>query len=184
MAIAKAPSNADLAPTLAKDWALQVNIGTKAEPKWEFVRGLSKFAPTYKPKMQDDTDIDGDGYSSQITTAMEMTFDGEGKQKVDDQYKLPAGNAALSKAGRVMGMRNIVQARCWRTDGFDEGYESHFAVEWEEKAGSYDDLNEFSFTMMSRGKPQRIKPVENATGASVPVEEETGFTNGAEAGTP
>ena len=185
MAIAKAPSNADLAPTLARDWALQVDIGTNAEPKWEFVRGLSKFAPTYKAKMQDDADIDSEGYGSQIATAMEMTFDGEGKQKVNSEYKLPAGNQALSKAGRTMGLRNVVRARCWRTDGYDEGYEAHFSVEWEEKAGSYDDLNEFSFTMMSRGKPQRIKPVEgDGTAASVPVEEETGFTNGAEAGTP
>ena len=53
MAIAKAPSSHDLASTLARDWALQVNKGTTEEPEWVFVRGLSQFAPQTSPTMQD-----------------------------------------------------------------------------------------------------------------------------------
>lgn len=181
MVVAKAPASGDLASTLARDWALQINKGIADAPEWKFVRGLSQFAPSYKPKMQDDTDIDSEGYSSQIATAIEATFDGEGKRKgkIDaDGFKQDPGQAALRDVGRKMGLRNVIQARCWRTDGVDEGYEAYFSVEWNEKAGKNDDLDEFSFTMMSRGKPQRIKPVEgDGTAESVPVEEETGFTN-------
>ncbi|WP_426727154.1 phage tail tube protein [Corynebacterium auriscanis] len=170
MAIAKAPSSSDLASTLARDWALQVNTGTKDSAKWVFVRGLSQFAPEVKPKMQDDSDIDSEGYNSQIATALEMAFKGEGKRKGTDTegtFKQDPGQAFIREAGRKMGLKNVIQARAWRTDGVQEGYEAHFSVEWEEKAGKNDDLDEFSFTMMSRGKPLEIKPVENPTGASV-----------------
>ena len=78
--VAKAPSSFDLNSTLARDWALQVNTGTAAEPNWIFVRGLSQFAPQSTPTMQDDSDIDNEGYKSQIATAIELTFQGEGKR--------------------------------------------------------------------------------------------------------
>lgn len=61
MAVAKAPSSFDLNSTLARDWALQVNTGTKDAPKWVYVRGLSQFAPQTSPTMQDDSDIDSKG---------------------------------------------------------------------------------------------------------------------------
>lgn len=182
MAIAKAPSSHDLASTLARDWALQVNKGTTEEPEWVFVRGLSQFAPQTSPTMQDDSDIDSEGYKSQIATALEMSFQGEGKRKGQSAagaFKQDPGQEHLREVGRRMGLGNVTQARAWRTDGVDEAYESFFSVEWEDKAGGNEDLDEFSFTMMSRGKPQRIKPVTDATGASEPVEEDTGWDSGA-----
>lgn len=178
MAIAKAPSSSDLASTLARDWALQVNTATKDAPKWVFVRGLSQFAPEMKPKMQDDSDIDSEGYGSQIATALEMSFKGEGKRKgtdADGTFKQDPGQAFIREAGRKMGLKNVIQARAWRTDGVQEGYEAHFSVEWEEKAGKNDDLDEFSFQMMSRGKPLAIKPVESAEAKSVPVDSTSGL---------
>ncbi|QNE90516.1 hypothetical protein H0194_04560 [Corynebacterium incognita] len=171
MMVAKAPSSFDLNSTLARDWALQVNQGTIEAPKWTFVRGLSQFAPQSTPTMQDDTDIDNEGYKSQIATALEMSFKGEGKRKGEKSagtFTQDPGQAFLREKGRKMGLENVVQARCWRTDGVQEGYESYFSVEWEDQAGGNEDLDTFQFTMMSRGKPLRIKPVETADGASVP----------------
>jgi len=176
MAVAKAPSSFDLNSTLARDWALQVNTGPKETPEWVYVRGLSQFAPQTSPTMQDDSDIDNEGYKSQIATAIEMTFKGEGKrkgQKSAGTFAQDEGQTALRAAGRKMGLDNVVQARCWRTDGVQEGYESYFSVQWEDNAGGNEDLDSFSFTLMSRGKPEDIKPVEDATGASIPANEET-----------
>ena len=73
----------------------------------------------------------------------------------------------LFRSGRRMGLDNVTQARCWRTDGVDEGYESYFSVQWEDNAGGNEDLDSFSFTLMSRGKPLRIKPVTEANAESV-----------------
>ena len=170
MAVAKAPSSFDLNSTLARDWAVQVNTGTKDAAKWVFVRGLSQFAPQTSPTMQDDSDIDNEGYKSQIATALEMTFKGEGKRKGEksgEKFTQDPGQAHLREVGRRMGLDNVTQARCWRTDGVDEGYESYFSVQWEDKAGGNEDLDSFSFTLMSRGKPLRIKPVTEPNAASV-----------------
>lgn len=175
MAVAKAPSSFDLNSTLARDWALQVNVGTQDEPDWVYVRGLSQFAPQSSPTMQDDSDIDSEGYKSQIATALEMTFKGEGKrkgQKNGDTFKQDPGQAALREKGRKMGLNNVIQARCWRTDGVQDGYDSYFSVKWEDQAGGNEDLDSFSFELMSRGKPVAIKPVTDAKGKSVPLEGE------------
>ena len=175
MAVAKAPSSYDLNSTLARDWALQVNTGTQEEPNWIYVRGLSQFAPQSSPTMQDDSDIDSEGYKSQIATALEMTFKGEGKRKgkkSEGKFAQDPGQAALREKGRKMGLDNVIQARCWRTDGVQEGYDSYFSVKWEDQAGGNEDLDSFSFEMMSRGKPVAINPVTDDTGASVPVEGE------------
>ncbi|HCG2913219.1 phage tail tube protein [Corynebacterium striatum] len=174
MAVAQAPSSNDLNSTLARDWAFQVNTGTKDAPKWVYVRGLSQFAPQTSPTMQDDSDINSKGYKSQIATALEMSFKGEGKRKGEkaaDIFKQDPGQAYLREAGRKMGLDNVVQARCWRTDGVQEGYESYFSVQWEDNAGGNEDLDSFSFTLMSRGEPMGIKPVTDDKGASVPAGE-------------
>lgn len=177
MAVAKAPSSYDLNSTLARDWALQVNIGTQEKPNWIYVRGLSQFAPQSSPTMQDDSDIDSEGYKSQIATALEMTFKGEGKRKgkkTEGEFKQDPGQAALREKGRKMGLDNVIQARCWRTDGVQDGYDSYFSVKWEDQAGGNEDLDSFSFELMSRGKPIAIKPVTDDKAASVPLEGEGG----------
>lgn len=170
--VAVAPSSGNLASTLARDWAFQVNTGDDTTPNWVFVRGLSQFSVVTTPTMQDDSDIDSQGYKSQIATAIEMTIQGEGKRKgtkADGSFAQDPGQAALREKGRQMGLDNVIPGRCWRTDGVQEAHEAYFSVQWEDQAGGNEDLDSFSFTLMSRGKPVAIEPVENATGPSVPV---------------
>lgn len=170
--VAVAPNSGNMASTLARDWALQVNTGDDEVPNWVFVRGLSQISVVTTPTMQDDSDIDSEGYKSQIATALELTIQGEGKRKgtkAADAFAQDPGQATLREKGRSMGMDNVVQVRCWRTDGVDEGHESFVSVQWEDQAGGNEDLDTFSFTCMSRGKPTAINPVEDAEGASVPV---------------
>lgn len=176
--VAKAPASFDLASTLARDWALQVK---NEAGEWVFVRGLSKFAPKTTPTMKDDSDIDSEGYKSQIATALQQTFEGEGYRKgtlSGDTFKQDEGQAALRAVGRKMGLGNVIPARCWRTDGVEEGYEGHFSVEWTDNDGGNEDLDQFSFTMMSRGKPMSIKPVTDPQGDSVPTGEDNSFRQG------
>lgn len=171
--VAKAPSSFDLSSTLARDWALQVDTGTTDEPAWVFVRGLSQFAPQTTPNMVDDSDIDSEGYSSQIPTTLEMTFQGEGFRKGEksgEVFRQDPGQEFLRRHGRQMGLGNVIRARAWRTDGVQEGYESNFSVQWEDAAGGNADLDSFTFTLMSRGKPVEILPVESPEAASVPVD--------------
>lgn len=170
MAVATPPASTKLASTLARDWAVQVK---DKDDKWVFVQGLSKFAPKTTPTMKDDSDINSQGYKSQIATALQMTFEGEGFRKGElsgEKFTQDPGQAALRAVGRNMGLRNTIHARCWRTDGVEEGYDAYFSVEWTDTDGGNEDLDQFSFTMMSRGKPMSIKPVTSANGESVPAD--------------
>ncbi|MEJ6549835.1 hypothetical protein PQI66_09795 [Corynebacterium sp. USCH3] len=183
--VAKAPSSNDLQSTLARDWAVQVDLafGTSdsEDANWAFVRGLSQFAPSFTPGMQDDSDIDSEGYGSQIATTIAAKFEGQGRRKgktAEGNFKQDPGQAYVRRVGRKMGLGNVLRARCWRTDGVDEGYEGLFSVEYTETAGANDALDEFSFSMQSRGKPTEIHPVESAQGPSVPIDEDEDETPG------
>lgn len=172
--VAQAPFSDDLESTLARDWAVQVDTGTEDEPAWTYVRGLSQFAKQTSLTMQDDSDIDSGGYSSQIPTGQELTFQGEGMRKghkAEGTFVEDPGQKWLRDHGKRMGAANFVRARCWRTDGVQEGYESRFSVNWEDAAGGREDLDSFSFTMMSRGMPREIAPVETDDAPSVYVDE-------------
>lgn len=159
-----------LQATLARDWALQV-IDPKTS-KYVFVLGLSKFASKRSATMKDDSDINSGGYKSQIATAMQQTFEGEGMRKgtkaAGAEFVQDRGQEILRTVGGKMGLDNVIKARCWRTDGVQEGYESLFSVDWTDKDGGNEDLDSFSFTLMSRGKPTEIMPVTDAAGVSVP----------------
>lgn len=174
--VAKAPSSNDLQSTLARDWAFQVNTTPDSDDAtWVFVRGLSKFAPSISPGMQDDSDIDSEGYTSQIATTLTATFEGAGKRKGKNsagKFAQDPGQAFLRGIGQEMGFKNVAHARCWRTDGVDEGYEGQFSVEWTDEAGENDALDSFSFNLQSRGKPEKIHPVESADGPSIPWDED------------
>ena len=150
--VAVAPSSHDLASTLARDWAFQVDTTDgSVTPNWVFVRGLSQFAPVTNLVMQDDSDIDNEGYQSQIPTA-------------------DPGQAHLRAKGEETGFENMATVRFWRTDGVQSGaYEALVSVQFEPQAGGNEDLDSFTITMMTRGKPIAITPVADADGASVPV---------------
>lgn len=186
--VAKAPSSNNLQSTLARDWAVQVDTSGSIggdDPEWEFVRGLSQFAPSFTPGMQDDSDIDSEGYGSQIATTLTASFEGQGRRKgqtAQGNFAQDPGQAFIRRIGRQMGLDNVLRARCWRTDGVDEGYEGLFSVEYTETAGGNDSLDEFSFTMQSRGKPTEIHPVESATGPSTPIDEDDDLPGGGDNG--
>lgn len=164
---AKPGYSGGLASTLARDNALQVK---GPDGKWVFVRGLSKISPKFQGSMQDDTDIDGEGYKSQISTAIQFTIETEGKRKgtfSQDKFVQDPGQVILREAGEHMGYQNVIQARTWRTDGVDQAYEAAFTVEYSTGDGGIEDLDTFTATLMSRGKPNRIQVVTDPEADSV-----------------
>ena len=164
---AKPGYSGGLASTLARDNALQVK---GPDGKWVFVRGLSKISPKFQGSMQDDTDIDGEGYKSQISTAIQFTIETEGKRKgtfSQDKFVQDPGQVILREAGEHMGYQNVIQARTWRTDGVDQAYEAAFTVEYSTGDGGIEDLDTFTATLMSRGKPNRIQVVTDPESDSV-----------------
>ena len=168
MTAAKPGYSGNLTSTLARDNALQVR--TKGGD-WTFVRGLSQLSPTFAGEMQDDSDIDGEGYASNISTGQTFTITLEGLRKGEgtgEDFTEDPGQAILRQAGNSTGFDNILEARTWRTDGTGEAYEANFSVEYATQPGDRVSLDKFSATLTSRGKPQRIEIVTDAEAESVP----------------
>lgn len=152
-----------LASTLARDWALEVLIGSD----WTRVRGLSSVSPIFEGSEQDDSDIDSEGFASQIVTGLAFRIEGGGKRKGDNTVGFvdDPGQNFLRQKGRKTGADNIVTARIYRRDELPDAYEAETTVKWTDSAaGDTNALQEFSFTLSGRGKPRDIaKPVTAKT---------------------
>lgn len=159
MTVLKPPNSSSLFTFRAAAWGVQINIGTPSSPIWTFLRGLSKFEPKQDPKMADDTDIDSDGWESELVAAQKLNIDVEGLVKGEKSTSLvipDPGVSHLRKLGKEKGYENIAHLRYWRLDDINEAYEHYFALKYSDAGGGNADLQKFSATLSGRGKPTEI----------------------------
>jgi len=154
-----APTQA-LASTLARDWILEAET---APDVWTRVRGLSSVAPIFEGAEQDDSDIDSEGFASQIVTGLAFRIEGGGKRKGENTsgFVDDPGQNFLRQKGRKTGYDNVVTVRIYRRDVLPDAYEAETTVKWTDSPASDPNaLQEFSFTLSGRGKPRDIvKPL-------------------------
>ncbi|OOL31856.1 hypothetical protein GQ85_11015 [Rhodococcus rhodochrous] len=154
--------SAPLASALGRDWKLEILDGAT----WVHVKGLSSVTAVFAGAMQDDSDIDSDGYASQISTGQAFSIPFSGKRKGDDTVGFvdDPGQNLLRTKGRKTGALNIVTARIYRRDDLPDAYQAECAVEWTDSAASDPNaLQEFSGTLWGRGKPEEITKPGSAT---------------------
>ncbi|WP_052067989.1 phage tail tube protein [Rhodococcoides fascians] len=159
MAVLKPPNSASLFTFRGAAWAVQINTGSYASPVWQWLRGISKFEPKQTPTKQDDSDIDSEGYKSQLVTAQALDITIEGKVKGEKSLSTVTpdpGTSFLRDKGKEVGYDNIVDLRYWRTDDIDEAYRHNFATEYTDVGGGNEDLQNFNATLNGRGKPTKI----------------------------
>lgn len=155
-----------LSSTLARDWILEVDINGVPTR----VRGLSSVSPIFEGSEQDDSDIDSEGFASQIVTGLAFRIEGGGKRKGENTagFVDDPGQNFLRKKGRQTGTANIVTARIYRRDDLPDAYEAETTVKWTDSAaGDTNALQEFSFTLSGRGKPRDIMKPLVPSGAQV-----------------
>lgn len=156
-----------LSSTLARDWILEV---TEDGTTFLRVRGLSSVAPIFEGSEQDDSDIDSEGFASQIVTGLAFRIEGGGKRKGENTagFVDDPGQALLRRKGRKTGADNIVTARIYRRDALLDAHEAETTVKWTDSAaGDTNALQEFSFTLSGRGKPRDIVKPLVPSGAQV-----------------
>jgi hypothetical protein len=159
------PDSATLSTTLARDWAFQVNTGTREAPVWIWVNGLSTFAPQTDQTMQDDGDIHGKGGKSQIPTAIGFNITATGLRKgegeaTDSDYVPDEGQEYLRAKGEKLGSANFANIRYWRTDGNPESKMGIIAVNWTPGSDDKEGLNTFTLAGTGRGFPTDIPKPE------------------------
>lgn len=144
-----------LSSTLARDWILEVLIGSD----WTRVRGLTSVSPIFEGALQDDSDIDSEGYASEIATGLSYRIEGGGKRKGENTagFVDDPGQNYLRQLGRKTGTENKVTARIYRRDDLPDAYQCSHPVKWTDTAaGDTNALQEFSFTLGFGGKSEEI----------------------------
>ena len=156
------PDGSALDTIPAGRYGVQVNTTPGAaagSETWEFVNGLTSFEPTYKPKLEDDTDLTSDGWESQAVTGNAHSIAIEGLVKGEtaaSTFTPDPGMTFLVEASKQTGKGAHVHLRYWRTDELSDAVEAHYAVDASLKGGKPNELQKFSGTLTGRGKPKDI----------------------------
>ncbi|MGP6175441.1 phage tail tube protein [Corynebacterium sp. A21] len=172
--VAAKPGPNSLTSTLARDNALQVRVIGAVPGEWTYVRGCTQIAPVFTGEMQDDSDLDGEGFASNIATGLTYTISAAGLRKGEgegESFAADPGQEIIRLAGTQTGYANVIEGRTWRTDSTGEAYEANFSVEFATEAGDRVALDSWTATLTSRGKPQRIEIPATDVGESVPFGE-------------
>ena len=150
-----------LASALGRDWKLEVKNDSDV---WVAVKGLSSVSPVFAGSMQDDSDIDSDGFGSQIATGQAFSIPFSGKRKYESATDDP-GQDILRRRGRKKGQENFVMARIYRRDALPDAYQCECSLEFTDSAASDPNgLQEFTGTLWGRGEPEEIsKPSDAST---------------------
>lgn len=177
MPVLKPPSSSSLTTVGAGKYG--VRIRKSASDPWVWLMGLSKFGPTPKPKMEDDSDINGDAYSSEVAmgNGVEIAIEGFVKGEDVGTFTTDPGLAILLAAMYEIGVDNMVYIQWWRHDDLPEAKECRFAVDAKMNDGKPDESQKFSGTLKGRGKPMDIaKPQVQPKSYTVKVEGTGNYT--------
>ena len=115
-----------LSSTLARDWILEVLIGSD----WTRVRGLTSVSPIFEGALQDESTIDDEGYAREIATGLSYRIEGGGKRKGENTagFVDDPGQNYLRQLGRKTGQANKVEARIYRRDDLPDAYQGTHPV--------------------------------------------------------
>ena len=147
------------AATLNRDWRLEVNTGDDVTPVWTVVRGRTDFSPTLDTTLQDDSDMDSEGYKSQTATAQAWSLTTKVVRKAtkDATPTYDPGQEALRLAAQELGPANSVHVRWYKLGAVrTEAYEGYAAVGWAPDGGGMDGLDTATVTLTGQGKRQAI----------------------------
>lgn len=155
--------------TLNRKWRLDINTGTYAAPVWTPVAGITDFKPSFAPTLQDDSDFDGEGAKSKVSTAYEWGIDLKVARKVKttDAAVYDDAQEAIRTAAALIGISNVMDVRFFEvTVGGPktEAYRGFIVASWGEDGGAMDALDTVTVVLDGRGKRN---PITHPDGAAV-----------------
>lgn len=125
-----------LVSTLARKFAVDVNIGTVNSPSWRKIRGIADLKPGLDNNLEDDTDYDADGWKSETKTLIGWMLELKLRRKqgfTTGFYDL--GQEKLRLASDQFGVDGTVQVRWYDRTGGPEAYTGFASVSWEPEGG-------------------------------------------------
>ncbi|MBE4783906.1 MULTISPECIES: phage tail tube protein [Streptomyces] len=137
---------------LAREWRVDVNMGTEEVPDWQLCPGVREFQHTAPPNIEDSSDYDSDGWAGNTKTAQSWALEMTIRRKANKTVKVfhPV-HEAIRLAADAYGEANLVHLRWYNREGLPEAYEGKAIPEWEPQGGEYTALGEVAVNFTGDG---------------------------------
>ncbi|MEU8760643.1 hypothetical protein [Streptomyces sp. NPDC048659] len=144
---------------LARDWRLDINMGTDLAPDYQLCPAITEFQPTWPPNFEDSTSYDSDGWEESTKTAqawqIEATFN---RKSTADSTAFSTVHEKLRLASFGWGSGSKIGVRFYDRNGLPEAYKGTVLVEWEPQGGDYKALGQVKVTLKGTGP---LAPITN-----------------------
>lgn len=149
---------------LAREWRLEINMGTAEAPDWQLCPGVREFQPASEPNIEDSSDYDGEGWNDNEKTAQSWEVSVTIRRKANKSVKVyhPV-HEAIRLAHFAWGDANKVHLRYMNREGLPEAYEGRAIPNWQPAGGEHSALGEVEITFTGCGK---LEPIDNPLAGS------------------
>ncbi|GAA1327603.1 hypothetical protein GCM10009592_14660 [Brachybacterium rhamnosum] len=161
---------ADSISTLARKFQVDVMPGA-GDPEtgpWLPVRGIQEFTPSKEDNLEDDSDYDSDGWTSQVRTGQSWALEVKvaRKQTGDTTKAYDPGQELIRAASDQFGIDGTVRVRWYNREGGNEAYSGLAQAGFTDDGGASTALSTATITLTGNGKRETIaNPVTAGGGA-------------------
>lgn len=147
------------AATTNRKWFLDVQ-GEDADT-WLGIFGMTEFKDVLEASMQDDSDMDGGGWLSEVNTANRWKIEGKVIRKTLESAptQYDPGQEKLRLAAAQTGVANVVRIRWYEMEPGGprvEAYAGFAAVSWSPDGGNTEAVSTVSIVLSGRGRREVI----------------------------
>lgn len=155
--------------TLARKFKVEVLAGSEdpSTGAWLPVRGIQELTPSKEDNLEDDSDYDSDGWTSQVRTGQSWSLELSVARKQSGDAGALAydpGQELVRAASDQFGIDGTVYVRWYNREGGDEAYQGLAQAGFTDNGGATTALSTASITLTGTGPRNRIaNPVEAET---------------------
>lgn len=162
----------DMISTLARKFKVEVLPGADdpTTDSWLPIRGVQEFTPGKDDNLEDDSDYDSDGWTSQTRTGQSWSLAVKvaRKQSSGDAggaLEYDPGQEVVRAASDKFGIEGTVHVRWYNRNGGDEAYQGRAMAGFADDGGSTTALSTASLTLTGTGAREAIdNPAEAVPG--------------------
>lgn len=137
---------------LARRFRVEVNLGTAEVPDWQVCPGVVGFGWTAEPNIEDSTEYDEGGWTSNEKTSQSWEAVVSFNRKTNAaQTVFAAVHEAIRHAFFAYGADSKVHLRWYDRNGLPEAYEGRAIPEWEPQNDEATDLDQIEVTFTGDG---------------------------------
>ncbi|MDE9364586.1 hypothetical protein PZ938_03130 [Luteipulveratus sp. YIM 133132] len=148
------------AADVTADGNVTISVTTTSAPTmgWRKIRAMSSFKQSQDNNMEDDSDFDGDGYTSSAKTAIGWKLEiGVGRKRSRVTGGFDTAQEYLREQAELFTPDDEVHVRWGRRSGLGKAYEGWASPEWEDQGDKHSDLSTAQITLNGQGKRESIE---------------------------